>query len=397
MASGNPILVTGTGRSGTTLCMYLLKALGATMSPNLKPASPQNPYGGMEDEEIFRLHQNLYSALHINSSLPLPPHWVTLEPAQKTKNLLKNLLWERMNFKPNHPWAVKDPNLSLFLPLWIQLFNGIKAVPIIILCVRHPNSVCKSMEIQYGRGPEESLMTWMLRNAYTLIHSGGNCVVIHYEEWELNGITQFERFTKETLLENNLRDQTPENILNEIFKVRLNRTRLIKKDPILNPAVNRLYEALLAIPGGTIAGRKPLIAADECLREIDQFQGMAVVAQNALKLKDELKKKHQAQAAFRASTQSELTSSQQELEKTKAALAVAQDTILDLQNQNLIKSQKIDRLRIQYEQLRKDLEKQNSLNNIQMKHLRFLEFKLVEQREMFHSMNLKTPEHASGH
>lgn len=69
------IVVLGAGRTGTSLLMKVLNAIGMTVSDIMTPPSEQNPDGGFEDSDIFALHSKILSALNTNQLFPLPEGW----------------------------------------------------------------------------------------------------------------------------------------------------------------------------------------------------------------------------------------------------------------------------------------------------------------------------------
>jgi len=383
MAKHSPILVTGSGRSGTTLVMYLLEAIGAVMSPDMIPASPQNPDGGREDSELFRLHGDLHRSFYSNTYLPLPVNWLEHKAIAKARVTLKKVLSDRLGLNPDRPWAVKDPKLSFFIPIWTQVLNAIKVVPVHVLCVRHPESMARSMVAQYGRSPEESMMTWMLRNAYALRHTGGNCLVIHYEDWEQDGATQLSRLAEHAGLTTAFEHKTPSEILDNIFKPALNRAGFVRTKEITNPAVRRLYEVLKAVPGGSIAGRESAIAAEECLAEIEQFRGMALIAQRALEQADAFKQKQQLQSdsSRKAAENCSFEKCKHQLEGASAQIASTEVTVQELKKHISQKTAEIDQVNFLYEHLQGESEKINTVNRSMAAHIHFLESKLLELRE----------------
>ncbi len=386
MDSQRPILVTGSGRSGTSLCMYFLEALGALMSPDMIPASPQNPDGGREDTEIFQLHQALQRSLNTHASLPMPPRWLEHEAVQRTKQALRKIVGERLQLDPSRPWAVKDPNLAYFLPLWTHLFNGLKQVPVHVLCIRSPEAMCRSMESQYGIGPDESLMVWMLRNAYTLRHTGGNCLVVHYEAWEQDGLAQLARLAAQLLPGQAHSPDSLRAVLEQVFKPSLNRAGASVLAPTANAAARRFYEALQRVPGGAMAGREALQAAEECLAQIEQFRGMATVAQMALRQVAGLRAAGREAGARNSGASTPDAASPEHPGRLRRQLAEAQQALAALQESSAQRTADADSLRIACDQLSSKLGEQKAINASMARHVKQLEARIMEQRASLDSV-----------
>ncbi|WP_240668658.1 hypothetical protein [Piscinibacter defluvii] len=380
MDNNRPILVTGSGRSGTSLCMYFLEALGAVMSPEMIPASPQNPDGGREDTEIFQLHQALQRSLNTHASLPMPPRWLEQEAVQRTKQALRKIVSERLQIDPSRPWAVKDPNLAYFLPLWTHLFNGLKQVPVHVLCVRSPEAMCRSMESQYGVGPDESLMVWMLRNAYTLRHTGGNCLVVHYEAWEQDGLAQLGRLAAQLLPGQAHTAESLRAVLEQVFKPSLNRAGASPLAPTANPAARRFYETLQQVPGGAMAGRDALQVAEECLAQIEQFRGMASVAQMALRQVAGLRAPGREPGARNPAGGNAEAAAPDSVGRLRRLLADAQQALKTLQDAYAERVAEADTLRVACDRLTDSMDAQQTIAASTARHVKVLEARIMELR-----------------
>jgi hypothetical protein len=381
------ILVMGSGRSGTTLCMYLLEALGAHMSPEMIAASPQNPDGGREDTEVFAIHQNLLRALYSNTYLPLPAEWQKHEAVHRAVTRLEAVVASRVQGDAQQPWAVKDPNLSLFLPLWTRLFNAKKLLPAHIVCIRHPEVVARSMESQYGQSAETSMMMWMLRNAYALVHTGGNCLIAHYEDWETNPAQQLRRLAAHGGLGTSLTDGRVNDILARVYEKNLNRTGYVKEARISNPHVRRLYDALRSIDGGEIVGREAVIAAEECLDAFANFKGLALVAQGALKKvaalqkRQEPAKKSSEPSPVQRVVREELEAVKRNLETERTNREAVMNELEAERSHCQETERELESCRTEIKCLRDDMASMKLANENLLAHVRFLEGLLARLRE----------------
>lgn len=306
------------------------------MSPEMIEASPQNPDGGREDKQIFSLHQSLLRALHTTTYLPLPLGWQKEDVTKRIASQIGAIVDQRVEEAASKIWAIKDPNLSLFLPIWIRLFNAKKILPHHILCVRHPEAVARSMEAQYGQSRSMSMTMWLLRNCYTLVNTGGNCLVLHYEGWEQDILKQLRalcRFCGFTLRRS---DKELMEKISAVYRPVLNRTGdSIDLREIDNPHVSRLYDALLAVGQGEMAGRAAVRVAQECLKQFEHFRGLSDSAQEAIQALSNQKKLAEQRAQTSVTSDNSLDSLKTDIDDVRKELRSLKAGLrLALKNEN---------------------------------------------------------------
>lgn len=176
------VLILGSGRSGTSLTMQVLAALGLRTGADLIPANVSNPRGFYEDRAIVHLHAELLRALAAPLYAPLPDGWPHTLAARATRDALGRLLRQRLA-QIEGPYGIKDPRLSTLYPLWRELFAELDLTPRVILAVRAPGSVATSLARHYGFTTDEAEQLWLARNSEALLNSDGRCLVAHYETW----------------------------------------------------------------------------------------------------------------------------------------------------------------------------------------------------------------------
>lgn len=115
------ILVTGTGRSGTSDVARILHKLGVNMGDSLIPADKNNESGYFEDTDFIDLNKNFVKK------------WYPISKPE-FRNKLKTLLKRR-----KEPFGIKDPMIAYILDEYLP-YN-----PKIILCVRNKRDTVKSM------------------------------------------------------------------------------------------------------------------------------------------------------------------------------------------------------------------------------------------------------------
>ncbi len=143
------VVITGPGRSGTSLCMNALLTAGMSGSPEYIDASEQNPKGFFEDKKIIDIHQRLVTDLFFRSIAPRPGDWMTRPKTRQEVRTLSDLVEARIEGAKTI-WGFKDPRTALLIPIWIRIFNKYKLNPIYVFCHRHPRSVVQSLIRQCG-------------------------------------------------------------------------------------------------------------------------------------------------------------------------------------------------------------------------------------------------------
>jgi hypothetical protein len=190
------IIITGMGRSGTSLVTSLVQRAGIHVGEKLLAASSANPRGYFEDVDFFEYHdQVLHSRgqtyLHVSRNF-------TFEPTPPEMEHAERLIAERIH-RP--VWGWKDPRTSLFLDFWIKLIPDAR----FLFVYRHPIEVLLSL---LRRGEFESHPTFMAGlNAWHTYNTNllnvchrfpDRCLLVH-----IDGVTehpsQFTQLLREKL------------------------------------------------------------------------------------------------------------------------------------------------------------------------------------------------------
>lgn len=147
------VVVTGAGRSGTSVVAGLLADAGLDPGRDLIPASPANPTGYFESAAVNRLNDELLLP-HLPRSLVPVPHrlaWLAALPAP-VATPAGAAQRERMRaLLPRRPFCLKDPRLSYTLGAWrTELPPGT-----VFVCVfRDPARVAESVVRDARRNPD---------------------------------------------------------------------------------------------------------------------------------------------------------------------------------------------------------------------------------------------------
>ena len=181
------LVVTGTGRSGTSMVMGLLAQGGLGHSEDLIPASAQNARGSFEDREIFECQRDMLSKMG-PLTIPPPKDWLRHPAAQQARPILRAALLKGLDAaqtaQADDPaiWGFKDPHTAYTLRLWLQIFNAEKITPKLVLCVRNPNAVVASMMRQYDMDRSVAELVWLTRNLSAIRDSAADMFVAQFDK-----------------------------------------------------------------------------------------------------------------------------------------------------------------------------------------------------------------------
>lgn len=155
------ILVLGMHRSGTSAVTRCLNLLGAEVGNKLLPPAEDNRSGFWEHADVVAIHEELLRELGRawHDARALPEGWLLSAAARKARGKLARLISDE--FDAGALWAVKDPRLCRFVPLWreVLLESGLDAVALLV--VRHPAEVARSLNVRDGLHCETTCLNWL--------------------------------------------------------------------------------------------------------------------------------------------------------------------------------------------------------------------------------------------
>ncbi len=163
------VVVLGMHRSGTSLMTSGLSSLGVDFGGELMGASPSNPKGHWEDNDIVSLNNRVLN----NSSMK----WDSLESLQHVRwqdnqdpLLLEGVQLIKSKLKHSEKvFGFKDPRTIRVLPFWFKVFELVEVVPKIVFAFRNPVDVCKSLQKRDGKSIYESQLLWLIHNLDNLL------------------------------------------------------------------------------------------------------------------------------------------------------------------------------------------------------------------------------------
>lgn len=160
--SRTAVLVLGMHRSGTSAMTRVLNLLGAELGRDLLPSKEDNAAGFWENQSVVQANEYLLEALGLtwHSPVALPPRWKQQASIRRFGNGIRQLLDEQFPAAPLV--ALKDPRLSRFAPAWTEVLAAEGIRPKIIVMVRHPAEVVRSLRKRDGFSSPKSQLLWLI-------------------------------------------------------------------------------------------------------------------------------------------------------------------------------------------------------------------------------------------
>jgi hypothetical protein len=188
-------VVLGMHRSGTSLCAHILSAMGIDMADEIGAAA-SNAKGHWERLEIVEAHDRIlrlfnrdyFGPLH---DLPLPAAWWADPRVFQIKREIVAFLARRMG---DSYFGFKDPRTVRLMPLWHQIFNDLKLAPKIVLCLRNPAQVARSLKERDNLDPRIGEYRWLNYVVDVFRYCGGfEVCTVDYERWFRDPCANFEK------------------------------------------------------------------------------------------------------------------------------------------------------------------------------------------------------------
>ena len=154
-------MVVGMHRSGTSALTRVISLLGVDLPKKLYPDRFGNPTGHWESEAANQLNEAMLADMKsgYDDPLPLPDAWFTSGAAQTFVDQLHGFL--RQEFEHSQLFVIKDPRLSIVLPLWIEALKRFEAQISCVLIIRNPLEVAQSLVIRNGWPISKGLALWL--------------------------------------------------------------------------------------------------------------------------------------------------------------------------------------------------------------------------------------------
>lgn len=209
------LIVTGAGRSGTSLVAGSLSAAGYHLGSQVIPAAEGNPKGYFEDREVnaindallaqvVRVRPTIRGARFLKKSLPRRPHlWLSSVPMNARFHVSDQLCARMRAVLRRKPFCLKDPRFAYTLAAWRRQLPTDTGF---VVAFRHPaitvDSVLRSVDTSpylrdYRLSRCKAYDIWLSTYNHILgSHSQtGEWLFLHYDDLlDGSGLKELERF-----------------------------------------------------------------------------------------------------------------------------------------------------------------------------------------------------------
>ena len=175
----NGIFVLGAGRSGTSAMARIVNLLGVPMcvEQDLLGPGPSNKKGFWESRTITLVDGLLLAMVDGAWHCPQEPQEIVDTATPEVFSTCAALF---RDLHSTAAWVVKDPRLSVTMPFWRKAL-GVR--PVIVLAVRPPGEVARSVNLQMGLNLTHGYALWERCVRYALHASEGlPTIVAHTRE-----------------------------------------------------------------------------------------------------------------------------------------------------------------------------------------------------------------------
>jgi GT2 family glycosyltransferase len=156
----NIFLISGMHRSGTSYLAHALSFLGLELPSSIQEGYVDNPKGHFESFNITHIHDELLKIRNLKwDTIISPDDTVALVSTTDVTAWLGSKI--ESEFSGVSPMLLKDPRMSLLLPLWESLALERGLTVFHILPFRHPLEVAASLEKRNQICRSRALLVWL--------------------------------------------------------------------------------------------------------------------------------------------------------------------------------------------------------------------------------------------
>ncbi len=163
---GQAIIIAGMHRSGTSALTRVISLLGYDLPSRLLETDPQdkletNVTGFWEATDVRAINDRFFERLGMrwHSIAPMPKDAFTSQVAAETRASIAAYLLA--DLKVGSTLLIKDPRISRLLPIWIEALTAANIVPVVLISLRSPLEVARSLYLRNAMRHEYAFLLWM--------------------------------------------------------------------------------------------------------------------------------------------------------------------------------------------------------------------------------------------
>jgi hypothetical protein len=184
-AQNGPVaIVLGMHRSGTSLCASILHAAGIDMLGGANPLPNEaNRKGHFERWEVVTAHRRILKTFGqgYDTLGALPPLWWREARLAGPVGELAAIVDANRN---RGGWGFKDPRTMRLFRVWRELFGRMDVPYRLVLCLRQPWHVARSLTKRDGLSQEAGLALWLRYHVdFLTAQADLPWLVVDYDDW----------------------------------------------------------------------------------------------------------------------------------------------------------------------------------------------------------------------
>jgi len=148
------LLVTGSGRSGTSSLAGSLKHLGWHVPQPEVPAADRNSKGHFEPQWVISFHKRALRRVGVGGSDSRPDALEQVAQIQTDELTTELAAW--LDTHQQDRLVIKDPHAVMFLPTWRSAAQALGRDLRVLTAVRHPAEVIGSRDLAWGQGRKDA-------------------------------------------------------------------------------------------------------------------------------------------------------------------------------------------------------------------------------------------------
>src|SRR5216683_2109328 len=191
------VFVLGMHGSGASLCSHILSALGVEMADDIEPKA--GDAGHWERREIAEFHDRILGLFSRDYDGPfrdfaLPVAWWADPRVALIRREIVAFLETRMG---EGYFGFKDPRTVRLMPVWHQVLNELRLAPRVVLCLRNPAQIARSLNARDGLDPAIGEYRWLVHMIDFFRYANGlEFCTVEYDEWFDNPSANAEKLRK---------------------------------------------------------------------------------------------------------------------------------------------------------------------------------------------------------
>lgn len=194
-------IITGSGRSGTSLTAQLLHDQGFQFPSDLLKSSESNPNGYFESYDVNRINEALLQRAFPNHGYG--QRWLAALHSPLINEPNTTLAEQIRSVIPRAPFVLKDPRFSYTLDTWLEHISDCRFICVFRNPIATVNSIQKMLTVDphlrnYALGREQTFAIWnaMYSAILSRDHSREGWLFLEYESLLSGpGLQQLSTFT----------------------------------------------------------------------------------------------------------------------------------------------------------------------------------------------------------